>query len=221
LGAARDGLEEKIEDSFISAAVTDESGIEMQSLHDVIPPFTSKSAGTWGGIARPGAYAVQANGTQIPSTASTNPWWGGKYLPVTTNPEITLVDDLTVLFNTVSNNKQSPSLLYSDQSLFEKYEGFGQDATQIVKDAGTMAMDLGFQVMRFKGKPWIWTEDFTAEHLLMLHVPSIKIKYDPQLWFEMTEWKPIALQGERIAHIFVALNIICDEPRRNGRLEYS
>lgn len=221
LGAARDGLEEKLEDNFTSAIVTGETGNEMQSLHDLVPPVASRSTGTYGGIARPGAYTTQTNGTAVPTTTNTNPWWGPKYLGASTDPEITLVDDMTVLFNTVSNNKQSPNMIVSDQSLFEKYEGFGQDATQIVKDAGAMAVDLGFTVQRFKGVPWIWTEDFTAEHMVMLNTSFIELVYDPQLWFEMTEWKPIALQGERIAHIFLALNLIGTQPRRHGRLEYS
>ncbi len=81
--------------------------------------------------------------------------------------------------------------------------------------------DLGFEVLRFNGKPMIWTPSMTANHMLMLTTDFMEFVYDPNMWFSMTEWKPIPLQTTRIAHILSAGNLISDQLRRHGRLEYS
>ncbi len=48
-------------------------------------------------------------------------------------------------------------MIVCDQNSFEIYEDFALDASQIIKDESTKMADLGFEVLRFKGKPMIWT----------------------------------------------------------------
>jgi hypothetical protein len=125
------------------------------------------------------------------------------------------------LYNGIFKNKQAPDLIISDRGLFEMYESFALDISQIIKETDTRMADLGFDVLRFKGKRMIWSDDATTDDMLMVNTEHIKVTYDPQLWFEMTEFKPIPLQGERIAHILLAMNTISGQLRRHGRLYYS
>ena len=128
---------------------------------------------------------------------------------------------MTSFFNSISRNRENPNLILCDQGLFELYESFSQQSTQLVKEADTHLADLGYTVLRFKGQRMVWSEDATTDHMLFLNTNHVEVVYDPTLWFEMTGFKPIALQGERIAHILLAMNVVSGQLRRHGRLHYT
>jgi hypothetical protein len=220
LGLARDGMVQKFETDVLRAHVTDESGMEIQALNDIVPPLATATTGTYGGINRPTAYAT-TNGTSVPSTGNT--WWGPKYHAGTDSLEVNLRADMTHLFNVLDGNQnKQPDLIVTTQEMFEAYEEFAADKSMIVKDATTQLADLGFGVLRFKGKPLVWTPNMTAKNMLMLYTPVIKFIYDPTMWFDMTEWKQTeATGGDKLAHILCAGNMTTKEPRRHGRLSYT
>lgn len=220
LGAARDALEQKYEASMTNTLVAAETGKLFQGLHDMIPPIASRTTGTYGGIARPATYADSGNGVYAPATGNT--FWGPKYLQGTLSTiEDDLVSDMKKLFNSVTANQASPNLIVTTQSVFELYEEFALDAVQIIKDEGTFLADLGFQTLRFKGKPMVWAPTITSGHMFMLNTDFIDIVYDPAFWFDMSDWKPSQTDEYRIAHILCFANMVSDQLRRHGRLEYA
>lgn len=223
LTAARDGLEQKYEASMFNAINTGETDLRaFQGLHDMVPPIASRTTGTYGGIARPSAFADTGNGVYAPDSAGTNSWWGSKYLASTYDTiDDTLLSDMKKLFNTISANQSDPNLLIGTQEIWELYEEFALDAVQIVKDESTFLADLGFQVLRFKGKPFIWSSQMTAKHMLMVNTGFMEVVYDPSYWFDMTDWKAGQLETDRIAHIVCFANMLSDQLRRHGRLEYA
>lgn len=220
LKEARDGINQAYEVAVERAIVTDESGKEIQGLNDLLPPYASATSGTFGAIARPSAFSQisASNGVYAPTASGTNPWWGSKYKAMTLPFEVNLVSDMKVLYNSVHNNQEPPNFLLSDQATFELYEEFAVDKTQIIKDDSTYLADLGFETLRFKGKAWTWTPNQTANTIKMLNLDYIQVKYRPNLWFDMTEFKSIPNQLERVAHIICAMNIIGTQPRRHGLL---
>jgi len=172
-------------------------------LNDVIAPYASYATGTHGKIER------------------SNTWWQNKYKALTLPIAVNLLSDMRNLFNTVQANQEPPNLIITDQTLFEMYEDFGVDAIQIIKDESSRLVDLGFTVQRFKGKPMIWTDNVqisSASQMLFLTTEFIEIVYDPNMWFDMTNWKDIPLQATRIAHILSAMQMIGTQPRKQGRL---
>lgn len=218
----RDGLEQDIEDRFSAAEVTDESGKLIQGLNDIVPAtIANRASGTYGGINRPTAYDVAAATAGLSKPSAGNTWWGPRYFRGNTPKTVHLVDDMTSFFNSISRNRENPNLILCDQGLFELYESFSQQSTQLVKEADTHLADLGYTVLRFKGQRMVWSEDATTDHMLFLNTNHVEVVYDPTLWFEMTEFKPIALQGERIAHILLAMNVVSGQLRRHGRLHYT
>ena len=220
LKAAREALTEKFEDSLFNTHVTAETGKLFQGLNDLVPLTADRATGTYGGIARPTAYAAEANGVEVPSTGNT--WWGPKYLPGTLSSiEDDLLTDMKRLYNSIHNNQEAPNLIITTQEIFELYEEFAMDISQIVKDESTRLADLGFEVLRFKGKPLIWTPDLDEANMLMINTNHVEVVNDPGYWFEMSEWKPIPLQPDRIAHIICFSNMISAQLRRHGRLTYS
>lgn len=219
--AARDALNESYEEDLIAdfSATAETTSKAIQGLVEMVPLEANRLSNTYGHINRPTAYTSSADGiVEVASTGNT--WWGPKYLDGLEPAEVNLVSEMKKLYNSLHNNQEPPDLIISDQSLFEIYEDFALDASQIIKEGGSQLADLGFEVLRFKGKPMVWSSAMTASHMFMLTTAYIEWVFDPMLWFSMTDWKPIALQGERIAHILSASNLICSQMRRQGRLYF-
>ena len=210
LTAAREALDRKWETNLFAAVNTAGSAAEISacrlerdpnSLHNILPTSTYHDSGHHFG-----------------HITLDNTWWRANYKTANDPSILNLIPDMTNLYNTCGKNKSYPTLIVTDQTLFEVYENSALDATQIVKNVGTHLADLGYTVLQFKGKPMVWTGDITAYTMFMLNTDWIEIVYDPGLWFDMTAWKEIALQTERIAHIICAMNMICTQPRRQGFL---
>ena len=217
LKAAKDALTEKLETQLLAAysATADlSSNKSIQSLNEAIPNYANATGGT--------SYAVPGTVT-YGGIQRSNTWWVPNYKAMTANPEVNLLSDMKNLYNTCSKHIQSPNLIVTTQAWFELYEDFALEISQIVKDESTKLADLGFDVLRFKGKPMVWTDSVAQattayNQMLMLNTNFIEIIYDPNLWFAMSNWKEIPLQGERIAHFLCACNVISTQPRRHGRL---
>ena len=218
LTEARDALVQMYETTILQPTVTDESGKLWQGLNDVVPLYADATTGTYGGVARPTAYAQIGAGNGVFAPSAGNTWWGPKYKQMTAPYEVNLVSDMKVLYNSVHNNQEPPNCLICDQATFELYEEFAVDKSQIVKDDTTMLADLGFETLRFKGKPMFWTPNVAANNVLMLNLNYVDVVFDPGMWFDMTEWKPIPNQTDRVAHILCSGNLISDQLRRHGRL---
>jgi len=222
LQAAREAIEDKIETRLLSAEVTGETGKELQSLLDLLPHWDNRSTGTYGQIARPTAYG-SSNLVQSPSTGNT--WWGPNYKLLSAPVEVNLLSDLKDGFLGVSQfgrGAETPNLLMANLATTALYEDYALDSVQIVKDSGTFLADLGFKVLRFKGVPWVAATGVPASDtygVLGLNTNFIEFVYDPTLWFEMTNWKDIPLQGERIAHIIASCNLVSAQPRRHIRFD--
>lgn len=200
LTAARDALTQKFETDLWRATVTAETGKEIQGLNDLVPLYTDRATGTYGKIAR------------------SNSWWQPKYKIWSGVRNVYLLPDMRTAYNYCDNQQNPPKLIITTQTLFELYEDFAQDKVQIVKDAGSFLVDLGFQVLRFKGKPMIYTPNITADNMLMLNTDFIEVVTDPQVWFDFTPWRDTPKQFERLANIVCRLNILGTQPRRHIRL---
>ena len=200
LEAAKDAISQKIESQLLGTQVTDESGKEFQGLNDVVSSNANKTTGTYGAIAR------------------SNAWWLSKYKDCTDPFSVTLLTDMKNLYNTVGLNYEVPNLILTTQTLFEAYEDYALDASQIIKDSNTRMADLGFDVLKFKGKDMIWSPNVTAGDMMMLNTKYIDVVYDPNVWFDATGWKPIYNQLERVMHIVSTLNVVSSQLRRHGLL---
>ncbi len=210
--AARDALVQEHERDLFNAHVALETGKALQGLNDLVPPVATRNTGTYGKIARPTTYT-----NDVPTDGNT--FWSPKYKQYTGPVEQVLVSDMNNLYNTVHNQQIPPDIIITDQATFELYTEYGLDATQIVKnEQNQRLLDLGFDVIQFRGKPMIWTPNVATNNVLMLTSQFIDVVYDPNMWMAMTEWKPIAKQDTRLAHILSAMNMVSDQPRRHGRL---
>lgn len=216
---ARDALKQQVETDLMRAETTDETGDHPQSLYDFMPDESNKQTGTYGAITRPTDYDTTATSATYGKPNAGNTWWGPCYRAWTAPREVHLVTDMNSLYNTIGANQEPPDVIITDQATHEIYEAFAVHMSQLVKDSGSQMADLGFDVLRYKGKPLIWTPSVqTAQDLLMLNTAYVDVVYDPNLWFDMTEWKVIPRQTERIAHIISTMTVVCSQLRRQGMM---
>lgn len=222
-----DALKQRIEGDFFRADVTDESGKNIQGFCSMIPnPLSSgRTTGTYGKIARPSSYT-----SDVPDGGNTiwSPRYGTLNLPIDTN----LVSDMEHFFNVVNNQQEAPDMIWTNQTVYETYAGYGYDAIQMVGNQNILS--LGFQTLKFKGADMTYVNAMAnaatlfdgsttgynglVSSLLFLNSRRMEVIYDPGLYFDMTEWKSIPNQMERVAHVLVRMTLISDQLRRHGLL---
>lgn len=196
---AMDALRQQYEKDIQRAGVTDESGREIQGLNDMIPTVANRATGTYGGIARPTTFA-----SDLPTVGNT--WWTPKYAQLTANPDVNLLSDMKHFKNTVEEQLETVDGILTTQTLYETYEEFGLDASQIV--GNSKLLDLGFTTLKFKGADMFWSPNSDSGSMKFLTSKYIDIVYDPMVWFSMGPWLQPPNMLERIAHILCCLNMV-------------
>ena len=216
--AAKEALDDTIETTLMTLPLAAAGGTAAEvkamrlerdpnSLYNFMPGGTDQGATS--------AYGASDDYT-FGEIGLDNAWWQAQYLTASIPHAINLLDQMKNHYNTIGENKAYPDLIITNQTLFESYENYALDMSQIVKDNGTKLADLGYEVLKFKGKDMVWTAKVATNLVLMLNTDFIEIVYDPSVWFDMGEWKHTQLQAERIAHIFATMQVICTQPRRQG-----
>ena len=200
--AMRDGMVQRFETDLFRAGITAETGKYLQSLYDLLPTYATRATGTYGTIAR------------------SNSWWQSHYKQWETPYEVNLVSNMNNLYNTIANSgpgQEPPNLIVTDQTTFEIYHDFALDSQQVVRDTGSKLADLGFDVLKFRGKQLVYTGNMgTAYDMMMLNTDYIEFVYDPGYWFEVTDWKQGPLETNKVQHLICTGNLIGTQPRRHG-----
>lgn len=224
IDAAKDALNDKIESTLLAPVDTTGSRITLRAARDPNSLFNLLPGGSAYGQAA--EYFTGANNAEVFGKIpfATNSWWRGQYEIADDPEEVNLITNMKTIYNDCGQNKAYPDLIITDQHLYEVFEDFALDAVQIIKGTGKLA-DLGFETLKFKGKDLVWTDGFTNQNspatthlMLFLNTNFIDIVYDPNVWFEMTPWKYIYNQLERIAHIVCTFQVVSSQLRRQGLL---
>ena len=189
LGNAKDGLANQLESSLFTA----QSGMAINGLPDLVANDPTATA-TIGGIAQ-----------------NTYTWWRNKAQNMTgLSFAVHGLQEMRTLFNECGTNLegQYPDIIVSAQSVYEFYEDLVTEQKRIVNQK---LGDAGFENVQFKGVPMIWSPSAPAQRLYMLNTKYLYMIYDPQYYFEMTEWKAIPNQvNDRAAQIVAAINLVTD-----------
>jgi hypothetical protein len=231
--AARDALVQDLE-TYVSQWGAYYSGDDQPNgLYDIVCLATAET--TSGGGASSDTYA---SGTSNGNINRTNTWWrnwvaynGGSYSEAnkiigdTAEPyALNLVPDMRHAFNTINAHQEPPNFILMDQDIYEAYEDEAADKQQIVQSRFTReAIDLGFDVYTFKGATMSYTAKLAStKHVMLLNMNHIEMPYNPQVWFDATNWKESTNQLERVMYIAcMTPGLITAQPRRHGIMEYA
>lgn len=107
------------------------------------------TTGTYGGISR-----------------TSNSWWRAN---VESTAEALNVPRMVTMHNDCSHNLDVPQLWVTTQALYEKYEALAQAFQEITHPGNGSVADLGFEHLRFKGKPLIWDDQVPSATMYALN----------------------------------------------------
>lgn len=239
LGAARDAIVQDYEGvlthwSDFLTGITQPNG-----LYDICPNKTAETNGSspWAD-GTGGNSDSQTSGTSNGGISRANNYWKNwvgyddasankttKIAGPTNEPySLNLVPDMKHFFNSINANQEAPTFILMDQDIYEAYEDEVGDKQQIVRTSfDKKAADLGFVTMTFKGATMTYSSKLdSTKHIFMLNLNHIECVYDPNLWFDMTDWMSTPNQLERVAYIVcMTTGLITDQPRRHGVMEYA
>jgi len=201
-------------------------------LYDICPLYTAESA-----VGSGSASDSQASGTSNGGIDRTNAWWRNWVMysgatetkstfiagPTNAPYDLNLVPDMRHAYNSVTAGVEPPDFIITNQSMYESYEDEAADKSQIVMNGFTKkAVDLGFDAFTFKGATMTYSSKQEQLHMHMLNMKKIECVYDPNVWFDMTEWMNTANQFERVAYIVcMTTGLLTAEPRRHLAMEYA
>lgn len=135
---------------------------------------------------------------------STDTWWRNKTKNMTSSSfAANGVAEMRTMLNNCSNNLKmdTPDILVSDQTTYEYYE---DEVLSYYQVTNNKLADAGFANQSFKGIPMVWSPS-CSQKIYFLNTNYIKFKYDPRMYFDMTEWKAIPEQvQDRVAQIVLA-----------------
>jgi hypothetical protein len=127
------------------------------------------TTGTYGGISR-----------------TANTWWRAN---VESTAEVLNVPRMVTMYNDASHNLDFPKLIVTTQALYEKYEALAQAYQEIQHPGSGGVADLGFEHLRFKGRPLIWDDDVPSGTMFFLNPDYFKMYVHPD-W----EFRPMPVQ---------------------------
>ena len=150
---------------------------------------------------------------------SVDPWWRNQTKNMT---GISFAargpNEMLSMMNTCSNNlrQDTPNIIFSGQVPWEMYWDATLEQKRIVnKTLG----DAGFQNVEFNGTPLVWSGKFSDTEMYFTTTKHLKVKYDPRMFFDMTEWKAIPEQpNDRAAQIVTAIQLATGRRRVHGVL---
>ena len=231
--AAKEALMTDLETDLFRWGAYNTEPYQINALFDVCPSITAETA-----VGDGAASDTQSTGTSNGGLNRTNVWWRNWACEDTTSEAVAnklgagtnapyslnLVPDMRHFFNLVNAQQSAPNFLIMDQDIYETYEDEVGDKQQIVRTSfDKKAADLGFETLTFKGAAMTYsTKLASSKKIFMLNLDHIEMVYNPNMWFDMTNWKENANQLERVAYIAcMTTGLLTAQPRRHGVMLYA
>lgn len=151
---------------------------------------------------------------------TTYTWWQNRQRSSTGAAAVYLLSDMRTLANNVSEAKtrQLPNLIITTQAVAELFDDEVLEMRQIVNlgvndPEGTVAPNT------WKGIPVTWSAACPSGNMYMVNTEYIGLNIDPDINFQMTDWKAIPNQvNDRVAQIITKGNMITSRRRSLGVL---
>ncbi len=111
-----------------------------------------------------------------------------------------------------------PDIILTDKATYRLYNASIDDKLRIVTQK---VGDMSFQTLTFEGLPILATDTCPQDansrsRMYFIDCDHVTMFYDPGMFFDMTEWKPVPNQLKRAAQIVTACNMITTMRRSSG-----
>lgn len=179
---------------------TAQTGIAMSGLPDIVESNAAASQ-----TKSPGGLSK-----------STYTWWRNQRAASSGSFATYGESDMMTMFNNCSIGNDHPNLILTTQTVFEYYESDASDRQRIVNDD---AAKLGFRTFAYKGANMYYSPQTPSGKMYFLNLKYLKLKMDKKADFDMTDWKAIPNQLDRVAQIVCRLELVCRNCRMQGVLD--
>ena len=129
-----------------------------------------------------------------------------------------------------SLGNERPAIILTDYNIYRAYNASIDDHLRIITQK---VGDLSFQTLTFEGLPILPSDNCPSDtstsssnlifdaackgsKIYMIDTDHIYAYYDPGMYFDMTEWKPVPNQLKRAAQIVTAMNMIACSRRSSA-----
>lgn len=130
-----------------------------------------------------------------------------------------LLDEMTSMYNKCSmwkgGTQRTPDIIMTTREIYQDYERIARALHQICENTTSRA-GMGFGNLSFKGVELFWDQNVPAGQMYFLNSDTLSLPYNPDAWFEMTEWKTVVDGLDRMAQIVCTCNLVCTSPQKNG-----
>lgn len=153
-----------------------------------------------------------AGGTVAGISSATDTWWDNKRKAYSNSAGF--IDEVRNAYNTVSVRNDHPSFIFSSQDVHEGYESTLVGILKVEQTPPGLG-DMGFQTLRYKGAGWTFSNhiSFPTDNMYFLNERYLRVVIDEFAEFEMTDWKSIPNQLDRVAQVVLAANLTCSNRR--------
>lgn len=159
---------------------------------------------------------VSDSGTYGGINSTTYTWWKAG---VESTSEALGLPKMRTAFNTASlGGKDTPDLIVTTQTLYEKYEAqlTSVSASNVAgsmsfRSEGTKKLgDAGFQVLEFKGTPIVWDEYCPSGTMYFLNTRHMKLVAHKDANFDTGDFIKPENQDAKVAQVLWMGNLTCD-----------
>lgn len=166
--------------------------------------------------------ADPTTGTVGSMSRSANLWLRNEVMNFATlTIKANLLDRMETMFNKCSmmrgnGSRNAPDLILTTREIYQDYVNLAKLMGVFQFNTVTKRVDFGAGEASFKGAEIFWDENCPAGCMYFLNTSTMQFVYDPDNWFEMTEWKTNEDTLDRTAQIVAVGNMVCDNFQKNG-----
>lgn len=207
-----DYVTEKVENTKMSLMDRFETDLLVQNSDPLaisaLPTLisTTPTSGSIGGLTRSANAYLQNNTIDFTGKTTT----------------ASLIDEMTRMYNLCSlwkaGGRRSPDVILTTRQIYQDYEAIARAMATltIAPDNKSPRANLGFGDLTFKNVEMFWAPNCPSGAMYFLNTDTLELAYDPEVWFEMTEWKTDPDSLDRVAQIVCVCNLLCTNFRKNG-----
>jgi hypothetical protein len=175
--------------------------LAINSIPSLFP--TDATSGTIGGLSRSTNSYLQHNTIDMSSDSV----------------DTLLLDRMTTMYNNCStyigNGAGPPNIIVTTQDIYESFEQEARDVHQIHTNR-SVRVSLGFGDLMFKNVEMFWDPRCPATNMYFLNTDTLEFGFDPNNWFEMSEWVRPSNSLDSTALVVAVGQLMTNMPRKNG-----